>query len=161
MNKKDQKKINKAVSTTINYAGLERLNALPDLTQELNDKFLENLIIKYITMTPAQLTVSSKDKGVTIIERMIMTQIQQALKSGKGAFQYGQYLQERIAGKAKDRVEVSGPNSGPLRIERTISDKMEKIVNQLSEKELEKVDKATRIFEIIGERYAKEEEEKD
>lgn len=129
------------------YTGLDRINSIPDYSAKIKENFLEDIIFKYSLMGEHGLVAASKDKNITILERQVLQQLLTSINKGKSALQAVQMLQDRIAGKARNRNEVSGPNGKPIAFSQEETDaQFDAALDAMSDKELAAYEKAVKVL---------------
>jgi hypothetical protein len=84
---------------------------------------------------------------------MVLQQVVEALRSkGKSSFLYGRYLQERICGKPKERIEHSGVGGGPIKLEQEI----DSLIDSMSDKELKAYEAAMKVISNLKAKHGKQ-----
>lgn len=97
--------------------GYERLNQIPELTEKLKDNVIENIIAAYYSMTTEGLKKVKEDPNITVLELSLLQMLQKSIsKDEKNAHDISKYLHNRMGGKAKDRIEFSGPKGEALEV---------------------------------------------
>jgi hypothetical protein len=139
-----------------NMDGVSRINAIPDYNKTLSKDFLENIITKFFVMTPEQIKDASNDKTITIIERMVLTQVVEAINAkSKNSLSQAKYLQERVSGLARERIEHTGANGSPLMLVKEKEENIDSMLEDMSDKELEAYEKAVKLISKIKTNHAK------
>lgn len=129
------------------YKGADRINAIADHTKKLKKGFLENVYLEYSLMNTEEFAKAVKDKELTLLERQIIRSVTLAASKGKDAITAQKMIQDRIGGKAKDRIEHSGPDGGAITVSQTEKDKeFDKFIDSMSKKELAAYEKALGII---------------
>ena len=129
-------------------SGVDRLNAIPDFKAQLAKNWSEKVILKYWVMNQEQLAEAAKDKTITVYERMILGQVAETLRAGsKNAFNYAKHLTERVEGMAIATIAHTGPDGQPL--VNTTSGGIDKMLEGMSDKDLENYEKALKFISKI------------
>lgn len=88
-----------------------RLNMIPDYTTKTKAGVLENTLGTMVSMQPEQFANITKDKNLTILERMCAQLIKKCVATKEEpdfSEETLKYVFNRVYGKPKDRVEHSG-----------------------------------------------------
>lgn len=114
---KDAPKIRNIMPEAYYRTGYDRLNQIPELTEKLKDNVIENIIAAYYSMTTEALRRVKEDPNITILELSLLQMLQKSInKDEKNAHEITKYLHNRMGGKAKDRIEFSGPRGEALEV---------------------------------------------
>ena len=97
--------------TSGNPGGRPRTPEELKLIKRLTQKELAEVGSMIIKMTPAEITALSKDPNATLIQAMVAALAKKTIDKGDPiAFDK---LMDRLIGKVKDTLEVTGANGGP------------------------------------------------
>lgn len=152
-NKRNKKDLKVVDTIEYRFSGVDRINQIPEIEKALRANFLETIILKYVLMTQKQLEAEAASDSLTIIERMVVQQIIQGLNNkNKNAFHYSKYLQDRIAGTVRDRVELSGPDGSAIKIDK--EQDIDDFLDTLTDKELLAYEKAMTVISKVRSRHA-------
>lgn len=102
----------------------------------------------------------AKDDNITVFERMTAARAVLSMKpETTNGMKIGQYIEERYAGKAVQKVEHSGPDGGAINIQKQAQDeiaKFDEFLDQMTDEELEEYEK---VLEFEKKMKAKHEDE--
>lgn len=97
--------------------------------RELTEKELVD-VMKLIVMCPPNELQEEVNENPTMLKQIIAAAMAKSVKNGD--MSQLMLVLERIFGKVKQRVEVSGPDSGAIQIQSMPDDELEKRIESLS-----------------------------
>lgn len=103
---------------TYNFDNIERLRSYPDFHAMLTSKDLTNLLGDCYTSNRTQLEKKIEDPRTSIGELQAIVLSSDAIDADSSSrMKSKEYIDNRLFGKVKDRVEWSGTDGAPLQIE--------------------------------------------
>jgi predicted nucleic acid-binding protein len=113
----------------------ERLVEIQNKVTPIDDKDLfKSLYTHWGHMKLRYVQKAIDDEEISVFERMTAARAVQAMKAETtNGMKIGQYIEERYAGKATQRVEHSGPNGSPINIHNAVKAEQERAAKAVSE----------------------------
>jgi hypothetical protein len=128
---------------------IERLSKMGTDCIRMNQQSLSGVYNVLSGMSIPELQAKLKSPSLTVLERSIIIHITKISSTSKDGLDAIKYLHDRVAGKVESKLEHTGVNGGPIKMEIDAATQLERTMANMTDKEIDALEDTMNHLDVI------------